>query len=142
MQTFLPYASFHKSALALDNPRLGKQRGETKQLYLSLTDPNYGWKNHPASKMWKGEEYWLCVYGAVISKEWIRRGFKDSVYPFFMKEMRKVSRSAGPWWFGWEEFHASHRSNLLRKDETHYRKLGWKEPVDLPYIWPSKFTEE
>jgi hypothetical protein len=41
-----------------------------------------------------------------------------------------------PDWFGNKEFHASHRSNLLRKDPEFYGKYGWTEPHDLPYIWP------
>jgi hypothetical protein len=44
MNTFLPYASFSKSAQVLDNKRLGCQRKETWQVYLSLTKENYGWK--------------------------------------------------------------------------------------------------
>ena len=50
MQTFLPYSSFTQSAQALDYRRLGKQRVEAKQLILALTQPKYGWKNHPAAK--------------------------------------------------------------------------------------------
>jgi hypothetical protein len=37
---------------------------------------------------------------------------------------------------GQEEIHASHRSNLLRKDSEFYGKFGWAEPDDLPYFWP------
>jgi hypothetical protein len=38
-----------------------------------------------------------------------------------------------PWWFGFEEFHISHQSNLLRKDPIHYKQFN--VPNDLPYIW-------
>jgi hypothetical protein len=41
-----------------------------------------------------------------------------------------------PWW-GDERLHASHRSNLLRKDPAHYGRFGWAEPPDLPYFWPA-----
>lgn len=54
MQTFLPYSSFSKSASVLDNKRLGKQRVECLQILKALSDPAYGWQNHPAVKMWKG----------------------------------------------------------------------------------------
>jgi hypothetical protein len=40
-----------------------------------------------------------------------------------------------PWW-GDPAFHASHRSNLLRKDPVWYGQFGWAEPPDLPYVWP------
>jgi hypothetical protein len=36
---------------------------------------------------------------------------------------------------GREDFHESHRSNLLRKDPDHYYKFGWTEPTNLEYVW-------
>ena len=41
-----------------------------------------------------------------------------------------------PPWLGNEALHASHRSNLLRKDPGFYGRYGWTEPADLPYVWP------
>ena len=41
-----------------------------------------------------------------------------------------------PVWFGYEPFHASHRSNLLRKNSEYYGQFGWEEKDDLPYLWP------
>jgi hypothetical protein len=41
-----------------------------------------------------------------------------------------------PPWLGDERLHASHRSNLLRKDPEHYGQFEWTEPDDLPYWWP------
>ena len=41
-------------------------------------------------------------------------------------------------WFGDKRVHASHRSNLLRKDSEFYGKYNWKESSDLPYFWPVK----
>ena len=32
--------------------------------------------------------------------------------------------------------HASHRSNLLRKDATWYEQFDWREGPGLPYVWP------
>src|SRR3546814_11842397 len=40
-----------------------------------------------------------------------------------------------PPWLGNAAFHASHRSNLLRKDPGFYGRYGWPEPPDLPYVW-------
>lgn len=134
MQTFLPYDSFSKSARSLDNKRLGKQRVEAKQIYLSLTVPTYGWKNHPAVKMWKGYHDLLAIYGASICYEWTRRGFKDSLYPWF-KERMTLDYEA-PKWIGMEAFHHSHQSNLLRKDYDWYSQWGWTVSSDLPYYWP------
>jgi hypothetical protein len=47
-----------------------------------------------------------------------------------------------PPWLGLEIYHASHRSNLLRKDPVWYGKFGWIESPDLPYYWPSHFYEK
>lgn len=41
MNTFLPYADFQKSAQCLDNKRLGKQRVEAWQIYLTLKKGEY-----------------------------------------------------------------------------------------------------
>ena len=53
MQTFLPYKDFTKSAKALDNKRLGKQRVEVKQILNALDGKSKGWTNHPATNMWR-----------------------------------------------------------------------------------------
>lgn len=134
MQTFLPFADFTQSARVLDYRRLGKQRVETKQLILALTQPKYGWKNHPAAKMWAGYVPLLAEYGRVICAEWIERGYNDSLLPFFEGYSEPVREM--PPWLGDESFHASHRSNLLRKDMEFYSQWGWTDPIDLPYVWP------
>ena len=43
-----------------------------------------------------------------------------------------------PWWLGFEPFHASHRSNLLRKDPEFYSLHNWKDDPKDPYIWHDK----
>lgn len=137
MQTFLPSPYFSEAAKMLDMRRLGKQRVECKQIYLALTEPTYGWKNHPAVKMWKGSEGWLAHYGAAICREWLRRGYKDSLLPWF--EARVQLNSTLPaWWYEdtAEALFASHRSNLLRKNPDWYKQFGWKEPTTLEYVWP------
>lgn len=138
MQTFLPYPDFAKSAACLDRQRLGKQRVEAKQIYLALTDPTYGWQNHPAVKMWRGHEWKLLVYCEVICREWIRRGFNDTVLSWIPYDalLNTDCNLANPSWIGDTRFHASHRSNLLRKDPVWYGRFGWTEPTNLPYIWP------
>lgn len=140
MQTFLPYANFAASAKVLDRARLGNQRVEAKQLVLALTVPTYGWKNHPAARMWAGRVPALCAYGYFICKEWRARGYQDSLQPWFYTQMNALLdlgvRGDGPDWLGDGAVHASHRSNLLRKMPEWYRKFGWVEADDLPYVWP------
>lgn len=140
MQTFLPYPDFAKSASVLDNKRLGKQRVEAKQIYLALTDATYGWQNHPAVRMWRGFEFALCHYGVEICREWRRRGFKDTLYEFFWPRDWAINSEYYPDWLGSSDFHASHRSNLLRKDPIWYGQFGWTEGPDLPYVWPTNVS--
>lgn len=137
MQTFLPSPDFDESAKALDNKRLGKQRVEVLQILKSLSTKG-GWFNHPAVRMWAGHESSLIQYGLAICAEWIARGFKDTVSEKLRAMEAYHSEPIHPRWLGNEAFHASHRSNLLRKNVGHYSKHGWSEPHDLPYIWPTK----
>lgn len=147
MQTFLPLPSFRGSARCLDDKRLGKQRLECKQILLCHGIPigahvpgKRGWRNHPAVLMWAGHEVALLVYGIVVCREWISRGFHDQLEGEFVTAYSRlrptISANRYPEWFGDPDFHASHRSNLLRKNFWHYARLGWQEPTNLPYLWP------
>jgi hypothetical protein len=142
MQTFLPYPSYAQSARVLDYRRLGKQRVETKQILLAMSKTTGGWRNHPATKMWRGHEVELALYGAAMCQEWLRRGYKDSLYAFFMQSHCDLESDGRdpmpPPWLGDETIHASHRSNLLRKDPAYYGQFGWSESDDMPYVWPVK----
>lgn len=135
MQTFLPYVSFIDSARCLDRQRLGKQRVEAKQILQAIQyGPGAGWYNHPACRMWRGHESALALYGAAVCKEWIGRGYKDNLFPFFLERIQE--NVILPPWLGQDTFHASHQSNLLRKLPTHYARFCWDVPNDLPYVWP------
>jgi len=165
VQTFLPYPDFYESASVLERSRLGKQRVEVLQLMNSLhpESTSRGWHNHPARNMWRGWEDALALYGVIICEEWISRGYKDTCREKILlsrqafssawqgrelEEMRRLleERYRGarkgeepdflPSWIGSDSFHASHRSNLLRKDSEWYGQFGWTEPEDLPYVWP------
>lgn len=137
MQTFLPYPGFGQSARVLDNRRLGKQRVETLQILNALTNPAYGWRNHPATKMWTGHIPALAVYGIEMCAEWRKRGFRDTCADKIAAFLPSEEAAPLPSWLNDPDFHASHRSNLLRKDPVHYGQFGWTEPHDLPYIWPN-----
>lgn len=133
MQTFLPYPSMKKSVRVLDSKRLGKQRVEASQILNIILNrtKTKGWRNHPAAKMWKSHPNALKLYFNECVREWKRRGFKNNMS--FEKIHGKISL---PVWIGKRKFHASHRSNLLRKNQKHYAKVGWKEKPNLPYVWP------
>lgn len=142
MQTFLPSANYTETAKILDYRRLGKQRVECKQILLAMSKPSGGWVNHPATKMWRGHEVELCRYGLIMCREWQGRGYRDSLESFFADALDqyesdgRAEYSRPPAWLGEEAVHASHRSNLLRKDPVFYSRFGWQESPDLPYVWP------
>lgn len=139
MQTFLPYSDFTKTAKVLDYRRLGKQRIEAKQILMILrgeTTSN-AWKNHPAVKMWSGYESALAMYGFVICKEWIARGYVDNQLSFFIDRFDPNTFEM-PKWMGDVKFHKSHKSNLIRKSPEYYKKHFRNVPDNLPYIWPQQ----
>lgn len=137
MQTFLPFASFSESARALDMRRLGKQRVETYQILKALSDPSYGWQNHPCVKMWRGYEHQLTRYGIAICEEWRSRGYKDTLLDRFLAMLPAHAQEQLPRWLGDDAFHASHRATLLRKDPAHYSPLFPGSDSSLPVVWPA-----
>jgi hypothetical protein len=136
MQTFLPYPNLKKSLKTLDSRRLGKQRVEAFQILNILLERTNGsgWKNHPAVKMWAGYENALKLYLNKSIKLWVSKGYKNN-----MKFEVIEGKIRFPPWFGNTEFHAAHRSNLLRKNVEFYSQYGWNEPNDLEYIWPNRY---
>jgi hypothetical protein len=138
MQTFMPEDTFLASARVLDNKRLGKQRVEAKQVYLALTDPDYGWKHHPAVKMWAGHESALLLYGYAKCEEWVYRGHEDSLMEWFESRFESYTTWYYPPWMCDQRFHLAHQSNLMRKDPEWYSQYYSHVPNDIPYFWPTK----
>jgi hypothetical protein len=141
MQTFLPYPDFNESARILDYKRLGKQRVETLQILKALILPDYGWKNHPAVKMWQGYEMNLAAYGMAVCREWVKRGYKDTCYDKIVETVFKSDILLGYSAFlDWvtPELCRSHQSNLKRKDSAFYGPIFPDVPDDLPYVWPTQ----
>jgi hypothetical protein len=149
VQTFLPYPDFAASAGALDPKRLGKQRVEALQILRALTWPTYGWKRHPAVRMWAGFAEGVGAYGVVVCREWVARGGADTVAatigvdlaaaglpsePRTQAELARVC--ALPAWIGDERVHASHRAALVRKDPAFYGELFPDADPEMPYVWP------
>jgi hypothetical protein len=139
VQTFLPSDDFALCAMTLDRQRLGKQRVETLQIMQTIAGMSRGkgWINHPATKMWIGHEEYLMLYQIAIVSEWTMRGYKDTCLDKTYDAFKTIDAEFSyPEWMGNDHFHASHRSNLLRKNVDFYSKFGWTEPDDLEYIWP------
>jgi hypothetical protein len=149
VQTFLPYDDFRRTAEVLDRKRLGKQRVECIQVLRGLVRPGYGWRHHPAVKMWRGHEEALARYAYTCCERWVSLGFGDTCAATIAGDLAEAGvrhvrteaelRAAGavPAWFGDEDFHRSHRSALLRKDPEHYGSLFTDVPGDLEYVWPT-----
>ncbi|MEU7033855.1 MSMEG_6728 family protein [Streptomyces sp. NPDC046237] len=150
MQTFLPYPVFSDSAAVLDLRRLGKQRVEALQVFRGLTVPGYGWRRHPAVRMWAGYEEALVRYALDVCGVWTAAGRADTCAATLMgdylawrpgavvREQSRLGEDAElPPWLGDPPFHRSHQSALLRKAPEIYRHHFPDVPDDLPYVWPS-----
>jgi hypothetical protein len=137
MQTFLPYPDFRQSLESLDNKRLGKQRVEAYQIISAITQrprkdgkPYKGWVSHPCSVMWRDYVNALKLYYNDCIDVWKERGFKNTM------EYETIEGDfVLPHWLGDEQFHSSHRANLLRKEMGYYSQHGWNEDPNDPYIW-------
>ena len=149
MQTFLPYPDFAASAAVLDDRRLGKQRVEALQILRAVTRPTYGWKHHPAVRMWMGYPEAVAAYGLAMCDEWLRRGYADTcavtiradlaevglLPPCGQAELARVGKL--PDWLGDGRLHRSHQAALVRKDPAYYQRLFPDADRALPYFWPT-----
>lgn len=145
MQTFMAFSSYSKTATALDDARLGKQRLEAYQVLehlLEIPGRENFYPNHPIMAMWRGYEYALCVYGMETCRVWHTRG-KDDMFHRFARYGTMFNNQGfdfeHPPWYRDEDFMRSHRSNLYRKDPRYYRAFSPARgtPLNLPYLWPS-----
>ena len=152
MQTFLPYPDFLASARALDQKRLGKQRVEAIQVLRGLTRPGYGWRNHPAVKMWAGYEEALTRYGLDMCAVWCEPGRADTCAATLLTDLaaacgvsvygpRTELAAAGelPPWLGRDDLHLQPpRRRCCARTPEHYRPLFGDDDLDpdLEYVWP------
>lgn len=148
MQTFLPYPDFERSARSLDARRLGKQRVECLQVVRGLTVPDYGWRHHPAVKMWRGHLEALGRYTLTCCEVWTESGRADTCATTVVVDLHAAGVAAIrtqaelaadghlPGWLGDPGLHRSHQSALLRKDPDFYGPLFRDVPDDLDYVWP------
>jgi hypothetical protein len=149
VQTFLPYADFTRSAEALDDKRLGKQRVEVIQIVRALTVPGYAWKTHPAVLMWQGYEEALGRYGLAMCDVWVERGFGDTcagtitadlatfgIAPIRAEEALRTAGAVPPWDVDGDPVLDSHRSALVRKDPELYGPMFPEVDPEVPYVWP------
>ena len=139
--TFLPYPDIEKSLLSLDKRRLGKQRVEAFQIMKALNGETKGWRNHPATLMWKGYEDLLKIYYNKSLEIWEIKGGKNVVLkPVEISDHTKALENK-PWWFGFGPLHDSHKAALIRKDSDYSNILSLDSKyLDLGYVWPHKHS--
>lgn len=158
MQTFLAHENFALNAALIDWRRANKQIIESRQIALAMTDPDYGWKNHPATKMW-----WGHVAGLLAYTEHFARAYREGVDMVIMRrdddDVRIVRKPSGrdhkawtnmladhdvqpdptdmpAWWHtdDRERVLVSHRNNLVHKDADYYGRI-WTA-TGTEYFWP------
>lgn len=150
MQTFLVDTSSYTSTFyKLDMKRLGKQRIEGYQILRAINDPNYGWQNHPAVKMWRPYPKELLNYTLLSCTIWRDRGYNDTVEARLHEEFPDWSYSMDlslpP--FITDRLIETHRANLWLKAPSQYPAAWELFALDLPnlvccpgrcnYYWPS-----
>jgi hypothetical protein len=148
VQTFLPYPDFAASAAVLDTARLGKQRVEALQVLRALTYPSYGWKRHPAVRMWAGYARGVASYGLAVCAAWTTQGRPDTCAETIVADITAAGLASPlsqaelaalhelPPWLGDDRVDDSYRAALVRKDPAFYRSIFPDADPALPYFWP------
>lgn len=131
MQVFLVSPDIHYSVKCLDPKRLGNQ------VYREcLTLIRGGWPNHPASRIWTPHKRALALYALAGLDELARRGHD---YPHhratFERYAAEEPDTGWPALVGYEPFHRSHMSALIRKKPEWYGPMFPGVPNDLEYVW-------
>lgn len=124
-----------ESVSCLDNKRLGNQ------IYReALTLIRGGWPNHPCSKLWINHKYALSKYCLFGLEELKNRGrYYPHWFEVFNNYLKEFPDNGLPSIIGNEQFHLSHKSNLIRKNPLYYRPIfGNDIPDNLPYVWSIK----
>ncbi|SHO33377.1 Hypothetical protein BQ3484_309 [Cedratvirus A11] len=151
MQTFLPLffvydedktllenleTYFAEVASIMDRQRAGKQRVEAMQLLdvLLARKPLSSWKNHPATKMWSPWTEALKLYHNMFIKEWIKRGYKNTMKLEKIDE-KKIEAQGVPEFITNKHFIERMQANLLHKDAEFYGEYEWEVRPAVGYYW-------
>lgn len=139
MQTFLPFPDFTLSAKCLDDSLLVKQVAEVLTVYKILKYHKHGWDEYPVCKMWYGHLGVLGWYYTVLHS--VAKAQNLTMLPIKGVELPEMlvmgSPVIFPSWIGSPALHRSHQSNLLKRNEKHYRFwFGTTVPKNLDYHWP------
>lgn len=92
-----------------------------------------GYGSHPCVIMWHGYMDALKKYYDEIVKEWIFRGYNNTMEIYDIPENSIVY----PKWLSNRKLHMSHRASLCKKNPAHYcPQFG--DLIFTDYVWPSK----
>lgn len=127
--TFVTSSNLEECAKNLDYRRLGKQRVEAYQIWRAIRGETKGWRNHPAACAWRGHEDALAMYTNTMIREWIKRGYKNT-----MEFLPHCENPEFPWWWGWEPLILSHKAALNRKMPEYYH-FDVGDYIHYGYIW-------
>ena len=157
MQTFLSEHTFQGAARALDQKRLVKQLLEGRQIMAALAGETKGWVNHPATKMWRGSEYYLLFYLYAIAEEMRERGYKwennwNEIQRIYDYHFRDVLVNFPLWMKNDKERDRvvnTHRRSLYLKDPIYYARYepyAESAAADVccdrcNYYWPTHIKE-
>lgn len=168
VNTFILDQDKDKIIVFLDDKRLGKSRVEAKQIIDNLEKYDSGidfvenWiTRHPAYKMWIGYTNSLKVYFNICLREWIKRGFNNTMEFYDIDEDKytivpwykdgdkyfvdeEFTEFSFPQWVGFPPFILAHMASLLRKDQKHYSDFAIPELEEyylLGYLWPSRHSD-
>lgn len=168
MQTFLPYPSFQWSLESLDPKRLGKVRADawtilralhkgpvTVRIIVGAPHRTYvhsvptAWWNDRCLQMWIGRHLLLRQYLTMACDLWTSLGYKDTIrdrigeLEFCEMEALPITSDGLVRLTGEDEFHNSHKSNLLRKDPVFYGRRNWQVEPNMRYRWnPTPWMED
>lgn len=130
MNVFLPFSDYRQSIKDLDKRRGFKQVIECKQIINTLEGKSEGWKNHPATVMYRGHinslkrYYNICLQHCIDF--WKIKVVKLQPYDI-------IGPIEHPEWLGFPMFHSVMRANLVRKDSLWYK---YQESPQEGYFWP------
>lgn len=129
----------------MDDEILSEQRLNILNTMQALLHGGSGWDDHPTVLMWEGHERALLAYQQAVCYEWSSvRGHEDNIWDSTRLMFLDIvvdpmaTPLIPPSWMGDVDLHISHQSNLLRLNETYYRRHFPGIKKDHPYIWPVK----
>jgi hypothetical protein len=128
VNTFIISWDVDETARSLDYRRLGKQRVEAYQIWRANKGLTKGWRNHPAARAWKGYSCALAMYTNAMIREWIRRGYRNT-----MEFLPHCGKPRFPKWWGDESVRLSHCASLNMKKPDFYH---FDVPEFTGYVWP------